>query len=135
MQLAADYRDDALDAAAAAANSGLLRVYNGTPPANTAAALSGNTLLAELTLNATAFAAASAGVLTANAISPDASANASGTITFARIYESDGTTVWSQINDVGTTGSGSELEMPSLTVTSGEPVTASALTITWPEGT
>lgn len=132
MQLSEAQRDIGLDAVAAAFDAGLLRLYNGTPPANTAASLSGNTLLAELTLNATAFAASDGGVLTANAITPDSSANASGTVTFARIYASNGTTVLAQINDVGT--SGNELVMPSLTITATEPVTATALTITWPEG-
>lgn len=73
--------------------SGLMRIYDGTPPADVNTALSGNTLLAELAL-ASAFApAASGGVLTGNAITADSSANATGTATFFRIVTSGGTAI------------------------------------------
>ena len=58
--------------------SGKLRIYSGSRPANVAAAITG-TLLAELTLNATFAAAATGGVLTANAITGDTSADSTGT--------------------------------------------------------
>jgi len=67
-------------------NSGKLRVYDGTPPADINAALSGNTLLAEMTFNATAFGASASGVATAAAITQDASADATGTASFYRAY-------------------------------------------------
>jgi hypothetical protein len=135
MQLAVARRNEGLDSIRDNANTGFLRLYNGTPPANPDAALSGNTLLAELVMNAAAFGASSSGVITANAITQDSSANASGTVTFARVYESNGTTVWSQINDVGTTGTGHELELSTLSITSGQPVSATSFTVTWPYGT
>ena len=73
-------RNAMLDAITTAiGSSGLFRIYDGTPPASANAALSGNTLLAELALSATYAAAAASGVLTANAIATDASANATGT--------------------------------------------------------
>jgi hypothetical protein len=81
------------DALAALLNNGYLRIYSGTQPANADTALSGNTLLAELRFGATAFPAAVAGVLTANAITADTSADATGTATFFRCFKSDGTTV------------------------------------------
>lgn len=84
-------------------NSGLLRFYNGTPPASINAALSGNTLLAECTGNSTLAPAASGGTQTYNAITADSSADASGTCTFARWYRSDGTTAVEQLT-VGTSG-------------------------------
>ena len=62
-----------------------IRIYSGSMPANCAAALSGNTLLAELTGNATLAPAASGGVLTLNSITADASADASGTAAFYKI--------------------------------------------------
>lgn len=124
-------RNTRLDSVRAAANSGKLRIYNGTKPTNADTALSGNTLLAELTMNATAFPAASGGVLTANAITGDASADASGTASFWRIYESDGTTMWGQ----GTCGtSGESMTLPTLTITAGVAVNISALTVTDPAG-
>lgn len=73
--------------------SSLLRFYSGTKPATADAALSGNTLLAELTLNATEFQAASGRVAVANSIGSDLSANATGTCTFASFVKSDGTRV------------------------------------------
>jgi hypothetical protein len=69
--------------------SGLLRIYDGTQPATGGTA---TTLLAELTCNATYAPAASSAILTANAITQDSSANASGTATWFRKVKSDGTT-------------------------------------------
>lgn len=81
------------DALAALLNNGYLRIYSGTQPATADTALSGNTLLAELRFGATAFPAASGGLLTANAITADSSADATGTASFFRALKSDGTTV------------------------------------------
>ena len=89
-------RNRAADAVTVRANTGSLRLYSGTPPADANAALSGNTLLATLPMAATAFGAASAGVATANALTA-ATAVATGRPTFARILESDGTTVVVQL--------------------------------------
>lgn len=71
--------------------SALLRIYSGTRPA-TGGALSGNTLLAQLTLGAVLAAAASSGTLTLNSISPQNSAAATGQATWFRIVKADGTT-------------------------------------------
>ena len=118
-------RNRAADAVCARANSGSLRIYSGTAPASANAALSGNTLLANLALSATAFGAASSGIATANSITTDSSADASGTATFFRVLESDGTTVVFQ-GTVGT--SGAELNLSTTTITSGGPVAVSSLT-------
>ena len=77
-------RNEMLDAHKTNFNTGLLKLYTGTKPADADTALAGNTLLATLTLNATAFPASSGGVLTANAIT-SATAVATGTATFFRI--------------------------------------------------
>lgn len=73
--------------------SGLLRVYSGTQPATADTALAGNTLLAELTLSATAFGAAAAGVATLAAVGADISADATGTATWATLTTSAGVRV------------------------------------------
>ena len=118
------------NATAALANSGYLRIYDGTQPANADTALSGNTLLAELVMNATAFAAASNGVLTANAITQDSSANASGTATFYRLFKSDGTTaLWD--DNVATSSAG--LVMATTTITAGQIVGVDSLIYTIPK--
>jgi hypothetical protein len=78
--------------------SGLLRVYSGTQPATGGTA---TTLLAELALSATSAPAAAAGVLTFSAISDDASADASGTPTWARLTTSAGAAVVDMTAGVG----------------------------------
>ena len=125
-------RNAALDAMLSTAGNGSLRIYSGTAPADADAALSGNTLLAVLPLGATAFGAAVNGVATANAITADASADATGTPTFFRLLASDGTTVIFQ----GTAGaSGQELNLSNLSggqIVAGGSVSVSSLTITQP---
>lgn len=79
-------RNTRLDAITTAiGSSGKLRVFSGTKPATGGAE---TTLLASLPLSATAAAAASAGVLTLNAITNDTNAAASGTPTWARLTTS-----------------------------------------------
>lgn len=88
---------------ARAGTSAILRIYSGTQPATGGAE---TTILAQLTCNATAFAgAAASGVLTLNSITADSSANATGTATWFRIYQSDGTTHVLD-GDVSTTAAG-----------------------------
>lgn len=81
------------DALAALLNTGYLRIYSGTQPATADTGLSGNTLLAELRFSATAFPGAVAGLLTANAITSDLAADATGTAAFFRALKSDGSSV------------------------------------------
>ena len=122
-------RDAAVNAVAATLNTGLLRIYSGTAPANADTALSGNTVLAELTLGNPAFGAASAGVVTANAITGDSSADATGTPTFFRLFTSGSAVVYQ-----GTAGaSGQELNLSALSggqIVAGGSVSVSSLTIT-----
>jgi len=132
MRTAVARRNEMLDAIRDNANSGKLRIYSGTRPTDSDTALSGNTLLAELTMNATAFAAASGGVLTANAITKDSSADATGTATFARLYESDGTTPWADLS-VGT--SGTEIILNTTSIVAAAEVAVTSLTVTAPVGT
>lgn len=101
-----------LDAQYDQCNSGKVKIYSGTVPATADTALSGNTLLAQPSFGATAFAAASGGVKTANTISPDTDAAATGTATFYRLTKSDGTVV-SQ-GTVGTSGSNINLSSTSI---------------------
>ena len=69
--------------------SGKLRIYSGTKPATADAALSGNTVLAELALTTpNPFGAASSRSITAAAITTDTSADATGTATFASFLTS-----------------------------------------------
>jgi len=122
-------RNAELDALAVLANSGKLRIYSGTQPATPETAASG-VLLAELTMNATAFAAAVNGVITANAITQDSSNDASGTAGYYRLLKSDGTTVlWD--GEVGT--SGADLNLNSVAISSGAITQVTAFTYTLPQ--
>lgn len=120
----------AADAVTARCNSGYIRVYSGSVPATADTALSSNTLLAELTFGPTAFGAASNGVATANAITQDSSIDASGTATFFRTFESNGTTVVFQ----GTVGaSGADMNVsPSISLIQGGTFSISTMTYTQP---
>ena len=121
-------RNAALDALAPLVNSGYLRIYSGSQPATPETAASG-VLLAELRFNATAFGAAAAGVLTANAITGDSSADATGTAGYYRVLASDGTTaLW----DGSVNTSGADLNLNSVAIQSGAAVSISALTYTLP---
>ena len=123
---AADAVVDLVDAGDA---PGQLRIYSGTPPADVNAALSGNTLLASLTLSDPAFGAAAAGVATAAAISDDTSADATGTATFHRIG-SVNAGVFSPViqGSVGT--SDADLVLNSTALTAGGTVAVSSYTYT-----
>lgn len=105
-------------------NSGKLRIYDGTRPATGGTA---TTLLAELTFNATFAPAASGGVLTLNAITADASADATGTATWFRWLKSDGTTIVLDGN-VGT--SGSDLNLNTTSIVTAANVSVSSWTLT-----
>lgn len=116
----------ALDAVYDQCNSGKVKIYSGTPPANAQAGLSGNTLLAQPSFGATAFGAASGGVKTANAITSDTDAAATGTATFYRATKSDGTVVAQ--GTVGT--SGADLNLNSTSIVQHTTVAVSSLVIT-----
>lgn len=90
-----------LNAMTALANGGTVVIYTGSQPATPDTALSGQTALVTLTLGATAFANASGGVATANAVGSAAAGN-TGTAAWFRVYASGGAAVWD--GSVGTSG-------------------------------
>ncbi len=124
-------RNELLDALTNELNSGVINIYSGTRPANADTALAGNTLLAQLTLNATSAGAAASGVWTANAITSDSSADATGTATFARIFQSNGSTA---VVDVSVGTSGTELIINTVSIVAAAVVSCSAFTITFGVG-
>ena len=109
-----------------AGSNALLRIYDGSRPATGGTA---TTLLAELTCNATFAPAASGGVLTLNAITADASANATGTATWFRIVQSGGST---HVLDGDVSTSGSDLNFNSVSFVIGGNVAVTSFTITAP---
>jgi hypothetical protein len=81
------------DALAALLNAGFIDIYDGAQPATGDTAIGAQTKLARCTFGNPAFGASVAGVITANAITADSDADATGTAAWARILKSDGTPV------------------------------------------
>src|SRR3954465_5981796 len=119
------------DAVTVLLNTGYLRIYDGTQAATADTAVGAQVLLAELRFNATAFGAAVAGVATANAITSDSSADASGTASWFRLLKSDNATVILD-GTVGTSGAG--LNLNSVAISAGAAVTITAFTLTESKG-
>jgi hypothetical protein len=126
---------DAFVAATDAGTAAVINLYSGTVPTDAEAALSGNTLLAQLTMSGTSFAAAAdlnpGARVTANAITADSSADATGTASFFRILTQNAGTVTAQ----GTAGTAtSDLILNTVSITAGSTVSITAATVTLPEG-
>jgi hypothetical protein len=123
-------RSAAANAVVDLADTGYIRIYDGTQAANPNTAIGAQVLLAELRFGATAFGAASNGVVTANSITGEDSALATGTATWFRVLQSDGTTVlWD--GTVNTTGA--DLNLDSVSLTIGGTVDITSMTYTQPE--
>ncbi len=117
------------DAVCASLNGGKLRIYSGTQPASADDEITSQVLLAELTFGSPAYGAAVAGVATANAITKDSSADATGTATWFRALKSDNTKVYD--GTVGT--SGCDLNLNRTDIQSGGEVSVTSLTYTQPK--
>lgn len=120
--------------------NGRIAIYNGTDPTDPNAAISG-TLLATATMPSDVFAAAASGVITANAITGDSSADATGTANFAVLYRSTDTALGSAagtsdrrviLTNVTVTGGGGELTLDTTSIVATAPVNITSWTITWP---
>jgi hypothetical protein len=121
----------ACDAMAALLNTGYLRIYDSTggtgQPATPETAIGSQVLLAELRFGATAFGGASGGVATANTITADSDANATGTATWYRCLASNGTTA---VHDGSVGTSGCNLNIPSTAIVQHAEVSVTSFTLT-----
>lgn len=110
----------------------ILRLYDGTPPANETASLSSNTLLAEGTLPSDWLAAASGGSKAKAGtwtLTGQSGAGAGTDCTFGRIYRSNGTTCDIQFT-AGETGDAPEMVLDNKNIANGQTVTVSTFTLT-----
>lgn len=107
-------------------NSGFLRIYDGTQPANADTALGAQVLLAQLTFGSTAYSAASAASKAANAITAGTGLAVS-TATWARLLKSDGTTV---VHDMSVGTATVNLVLNDAAITVGGIVAVTSLTHT-----
>lgn len=109
--------------------SGKLRIYSGTKPATADAALSGNTVLAELAITTpNPFGAAASRVITAAAITTDVSADATGTATFASFLTSANVRVIDVT--VGEAADSADITVNTKSFVSGAQVAITAFSIT-----
>lgn len=125
--------DAVVDLVDAGSGAGKLRIYDGVQPADPDTAVSSQTLLAELTFGDPAFGAAAdgnpGGVATANSITSDSAANATGTASWFRVVDSDGTAVFD--GAVGT--SGADLNLATVSIVTNVEVQVTSFTYTQPE--
>lgn len=109
-----------------------LRLYNGTPPADAAAALSGNTLLCEMPLPSDWMAAASGGVKAKSgswAGTGAAGAGGGTAATFFRVYDNAGSACGLQ-GTVTVTGSGGDMTLDNVSIASGQAVAVNTFSLT-----
>jgi hypothetical protein len=118
-------RNAGLDSAFDVLNSGKLRIYDGTQPTDADTALGAQVLGADLPLNATAFAAASAGSKSANVITTDTSADATITASWCTLTTS--ANVRRLDGSAGT--SSSNLILNSVAISAGAAVSCSSFVI------
>lgn len=137
--LSTDIRNAMLDALTAKFDGGTGRVniYTGAPPASPATAATG-TLLGTLTLASDSFAAAASGQASANGITSDTTADASGIAGWARLYNSDETAPGSAGGATDsrvdlTCGEGTgELQFDDADIVAGGTIAVSSLVLTMP---
>lgn len=131
IQLGVAARNARLDAIeTAAGTAALLRIYSGAMPADCATVASG-TLLVEMSLPSDWMAAASSGSKAKAGTWQDASANATGTAGYYRIYDSGGTTCHVQ-GTVTATGGGGDLTLDNTSIASAQSVTVTSYS--WTDG-
>lgn len=119
-------RNARLDAIASQVGAnGRLRIYDGVPPANVGAALSGNNLLADLPCGAAFAPAASGGVLSPN-LPTTTNAALTGTASFYRVTTSGGAAVMQGLAAT----SGSDLNLNTTNIVAAGPVQVTSWSIT-----
>lgn len=108
--------------------SAIIRIRTGAAPANCGTADSG-TVLAEITCPSDWLAAASGGTKSKSGTWQDLSADNTGTAAHFRLYDSAGTTCHIQ-GTVTATGGGGDMEVSSVSFTTGQSFTISTFTLT-----
>lgn len=113
----------------AGSGAGYIEIRTGAAPASPDDAATG-TLLATLPLSDPAFGDASAGVVTANAITADGSADASGTAGYGRVYDSDDNPIFD--GDCTAVGGGGVFQLNAVAITAGGQVSCTSGSLTMP---
>lgn len=126
-------RQTALDSRTALINAGgagTIEIRDGTQPASSDDAATG-TLLATLTFSATSFGAADGNATaTANAVTSDASADATGVASWARILSGGGATIFDC--DAGEAADNATMTLANKNIAAGAAVNMTSFTLTQP---
>lgn len=111
----------------AAAGPCTLKFYDGAMPASVATAVTTQVLLGTLTCN-DPVASEATGIVTFNTITQDDAADASGTVTWARLF--DGAGVAQMDMDVSNAAGAGVIKMNTVTIVAGGPIKVTSFTIT-----
>lgn len=122
--------DGVVDLLDAGAGAGTLKIYTGSQPASAQDAATG-TLLATVTLADPAFGASATGVATGTDPA-SVTAVATGTAGWFRAADSNGATVFD--GSVTATGGGGDMQLSTVSITSGGSVDITSMTYTTPAG-
>ena len=131
---------DLVDAGTASPNAGTIKVYTGAQPADPDTAPSG-TLLGTLTYTGsaagTAFGNAAdatpGAIATANAITSDTSADATGTAGWFRVADSDGSALWDGSITATSASPQGDMTLDDVAIVIGGTIALTAHTLTVPE--
>lgn len=121
--------DAVVDLIDGGAGAGYMQIRTGSPPTNVADADAG-TLLGTLTFSDPAFGAASSGVATANSITSDTDADASGDAGHFRIKDSNNVVIMQ--GTAGNAGDTPDLVFNNKAIVLGGTISCSSLTVTMP---
>jgi len=114
----------------AGSGAGTIKFYTATQPANANTAISGQTLIGTLTFSDPSASSTSTDTLTFSAITDDSAADNTGTITWARIADSSGNTVF----DCDVNTSGATINMSAVAVNANDILRITSFTLTQPAG-
>jgi len=117
------------DAIDAGAGPGTCKIYTGTIPADVATGIGASVLLGTLTFSdpCGTVGTPTVGALTMSPITQDSSADATGTATWARIYDSTGAAVMDI--DVSQTGGGGTLQLNTTNIVIAGPILINSFVI------
>ena len=122
--------DAIVDLVDGGAGAGYIQIRTGAPPTNPGDANSG-TLLGTCPMSDPAFGAAATGVATANAITSDSTADASGTAGHFRVFDSNDVCIFQ--GTAGVTGDTPNMVFDNATIVAGGVIAISSMTLTVPQ--
>jgi hypothetical protein len=111
----------------AGAGPGKISFYTATRPTSPDDAVTSQTLLGTVTFSDPC-GTVSGGVLTFDTITDDSSADADGTTTWARLYDSADTAIMDM--SVTATGGGGDIELNTTSIVTGGPISITSATLT-----